>query len=133
MNFGEALDAMKRGEKVSRRAWNGWQHLYINEEGAIRYYDGSSKDEKIMATLLTSDSLLANDWTIKVNIPEIGDIVLLQGVTKGIITKCRTDGKYTVMLGNGDFLVRDLFDFTLYGENYRGLIDDINLLLNDGE
>ena len=130
MNFGEALDAMKRGEKVKRKTWRDPKCLYIDKDGVIICYDDSLEDEKISVALMTSDSILANDWYIKIDTPKTGDIVQLKGMGKGIITKCRVDGKYTVLIGDGNFVVCDMFNFNLTGENHLELVNDIKYYLH---
>lgn len=133
MNFSEALEAMKRGEKVIRKEWLTGRYLFIDKkDGAIKFYNdlSFSEDEKISVPLMTSQSLLANDWYIKTEMPKIGDIVQLKGIGKGIITKCRVDGKYTVLIGDGNFIVCDIFNFDLTGENHLDLVDDIKDFLH---
>lgn len=133
MNFSEALDAMKRGEKVTRKEWLTNRYLFIDkEDNTIKFYDdlSFSEDEKISVALITSYNLLANDWCIKTVMPKIGDIVQVKGTGKGIITKCRVDGKYTVLIGDGSFLVCDMFNFDLTGENYHELVDGIRDFLH---
>lgn len=133
MNFSEALEAMKHGEKVARKEWLKDRYLFIDKEDrTIRFYNGLSfsEDEKISVPLMTSPSLLANDWYIKTEMPKIGDIVQLKGMGKGIITKCRVDGKYTVLIGDGNFIVCDIFNFDLTGENRLELVDGIRDFLH---
>lgn len=130
MNFGEALEAMKRGEKVVRKGWHNCEYLYI-EDNVLKHYNSLlSEDEKIGVALMTSSSLLSNDWVIKIDIPKTGDIVQLRGSGKGIITKCRVDGKYTVLIEDGNFLVCDMFNFDLTGENHLELVDGIRDFLH---
>lgn len=132
MNFSEALEAMKHGEKVARKEWLTDRYLFIDKEDrTIRFYNGFfSEDEKISVPLMTSSSLLANDWYIKTEMPKIGDVVQLKGMGKGIITKCRVDGKYTVLIGDGNFIVCDIFNFDLTGENHLELVDGIRDFLH---
>lgn len=133
MNFSEALEAMKHGEKVARKEWLTDRYLFIDKEDrTIRFYNGLSfsEDEKISVPLMTSPSLLANDWYIKTEMPKIGDIVQLKGMGKGIITKCRVDGKYTVLIEDGNFIVCDIFNFDLTGENHLELVDGIRDFLH---
>lgn len=73
MNFSEALEAMKHGEKVARKEWLKDRYLFIDKEDrTIRFYNGLSfsEDEKISVPLMTSPSLLANDWYIKTEMPK---------------------------------------------------------------
>ena len=130
MNFGEALEAMKRGEKVARKAWHNCEYMYI-EDNVLKHYDGFlSEDEKFAEAVMSSRSLLSNDWYIKIEMPKTGDIVQLKGMGKGIITKCRVDGKYTVLIGDGNSSVCDIFNFDLTGENHLELVDGIRDFLH---
>jgi len=133
MNFSEALEAMRHGKKVTRKEWLTGKYLFIDKEDMeIKFYNdlSFSEDEKISVALMTSSSLLANDWYIKTEMPKIGDVVQLKEMGKGIITKCRVDGKYTVLIGDGNFIVCDMFNFDLTGENRLELVDGIRDFLH---
>ena len=132
MNFGEALTAMKLGEKVTRKSWKDCEYIYINSNNQIRYMN-ELEVVCMGIPMLSSQDLLANDWQIIIDVPKTGDIVQLKGMGEGIITKCRVDGKYTVMIGDGNFLVCDIFNFELTGKNHRELVDDIKNVLDSGE
>lgn len=131
MNFGEALDAMKRGEKVARKAWHDYEYLYIEDNVLNHFNSFLSENEKFAEAVMSSRSLLSNDWYIKIDMPKTGDIVQLKGAGKGIITKCRIDGKYTILIGDGNFIVCDIFNFNLTGENHLELVDDIRDFLHE--
>ena len=131
MNFGEALEAMKRGEKAARKAWHDYEYLYI-EDNVLKHFNSFlSENEKFAEAVMSSRSLLSNDWYIKIEMPKTGDIVLLKGIGKGIITKCRVDGKYTVLIGDGNSNVCEMFNFDLTGENHYELVDNIRDFLHE--
>lgn len=87
MNFGKAIEALKRGETVARSGWNGKGFLTLQEgstvdgnnmrnEGAKKYYadvkctiaphiDMKSVDETYVVGWLASQTdMLAEDWEI---------------------------------------------------------------------
>ena len=87
MDFGKAIEALKRGETVARSSWNGMSFLTLQEgstvdgnsmrnEGAKKYYvdvqctiaphiDMKSADETYIVGWLASQSdMLAEDWKI---------------------------------------------------------------------
>lgn len=133
MNFSEALDAMKRGEKVARKEWLTDRYLFIDkEDNAIKFYNdlSFSEDEKISVALMTSPSLLADDWYIKIEMPKVGDIVKFRSKKYGIITNCH-DGYYNVMLGNGRCFEVNSYDFELIGRNKKNQLDIIFENINE--
>lgn len=83
MNFGEALEATKRGEAVSRRGWNGKEQYielatcisYKNAAGNIvnaEHEDISSKAIAFVGTrgvqlgwLASKADMLADDWEVR--------------------------------------------------------------------
>ena len=65
MNFGEALDMLKRGHKVAREGWNGKNMFIYLTEGSIVHYDdltGSAKKH------ITEDVTGLSDCCIKSHI-----------------------------------------------------------------
>lgn len=78
MNFGQALEALKRGQRVERAGWNGkGMHLYLEDwlEGTLtfgpdrRRYQPvlclyTSKGEHQPGWLASQADLLAEDWKI---------------------------------------------------------------------
>ena len=87
MDFGKAIEALKRGETVARSSWNGMSFLTLQEgstvdgnsmrnEGAKKYYadvqctiaphiDMKYADETYIVGWLASQSdMLAEDWKI---------------------------------------------------------------------
>ncbi|UOF77224.1 hypothetical protein [Caudoviricetes sp.] len=87
MNFGEAIEAMKQGEKVARSGWNGkGMFLFlvpgstfkvsrpplnvIYPEGTEITYcphiDMKTADNKVVPWLASQTDVLAEDWSIVV-------------------------------------------------------------------
>ena len=85
MNFGQALDALKVGQKVSRAGWNGngmflflvpgstftvnrAPLLGIYPEGKVIDYcphiDMKTADEKVVPWLASQTDVLADDWGV---------------------------------------------------------------------
>ena len=90
-NFGEALEALKSGEKVTRKGWNGnGQYLVANANATVTDADKiwnphnrkhaesiggkitvspyitlkNSQDELVMGWTPSTGDLFANDWLI---------------------------------------------------------------------
>lgn len=68
MDFGAALEALRNGENVSRKGWNGkgmWVELMVPDDDRYRQYllmytvDGS-----YVPWVASQTDLLANDWAI---------------------------------------------------------------------
>jgi hypothetical protein len=82
MTFGEAIDVMKSGKRVSRSGWNGKNQYielasnisYINAKGEVINVDHSAIGNQAVAFVGTSGvqlgwlasqaDMLANDWVI---------------------------------------------------------------------
>ncbi len=70
MNFGEAIEAMKKGRKVSRSGWNGkgmWLALQIpdaNSKMSLPYIYMSTVDKKLVPWLASQTDMLAEDWDV---------------------------------------------------------------------
>lgn len=85
MNFGQAIEALKAGEKVARSGWNGKGMflflvagstfkvnrpplLGIYEEGKeinyLPHIDMKTADDKIVPWLASQTDILAEDWEI---------------------------------------------------------------------
>ena len=70
MNFGEALQALKQGERVSRLGWNGkgqWIELQVPDENSKMgkpYIYISPVDGELVPWLASQTDLLAEDWEI---------------------------------------------------------------------
>lgn len=76
MNFGEAIEALKSGERVTRTGWNGkGMSLHLEDwiEGELRFADRKYEPCIVMHTadnryqpgwLATQADMLAEDWEI---------------------------------------------------------------------
>lgn len=81
MNFGQAIEALKAGEKVARSGWNGkgmWLRLYdpyLDEEFPIseiepcegtpaRWIGMKTSDNKFIPWLASQTDILEEDWEI---------------------------------------------------------------------
>ncbi len=70
MNIGEAIAAMRGGEKVQRDGWNGkgqWIALQVPDEHSkmgLPYIYISTVDGKLVPWLASQTDILANDWRI---------------------------------------------------------------------
>lgn len=79
MNFGQAIQALKRGKMVRRAGWNGkGMHLYLEEHlsvrigggvhaGAVRMYEPvicmyTAQGKPQPGWLATQADMLADDW-----------------------------------------------------------------------
>ena len=83
MNFGAAIEAMKHGQRVSRKGWNGKQQYieladcvsYKNPQGEVVNVNHDAIGNKAVAFVGTSGvqlgwlasqaDMLAEDWTIR--------------------------------------------------------------------
>ncbi|PSK96691.1 uncharacterized protein DUF2829 [Haloactinopolyspora alba] len=70
MDFGEALDALRAGQKVSREGWNGrgmWLALQVpDEHSKMRrpYIYMRPVDGDFVPWVASQSDLLANDWLV---------------------------------------------------------------------
>lgn len=74
MNFGQAIEALKKGKKVAREGWNGkgmWLRLIIPEKSDIDmglenlpYIEMKTADNKLVPWLASQTDMLSEDWTI---------------------------------------------------------------------
>lgn len=74
MNFGKAIEALKKGKKVARKGWNGkgmWLRLIIPEKSDIDmglenlpYIEMKTADNKLVPWLASQTDMLAEDWAI---------------------------------------------------------------------
>lgn len=68
MNFGQALQALKNGSKVSRNGWNGknmWLALQVpdaNSKMSLPYIYMFTADAKLVPWLASQTDVLAEDW-----------------------------------------------------------------------
>jgi len=76
MNFGQAIEAMKSGQRVQRAGWNGkGMHLYLEDwlEGTLRFANRKYEPCIVMLTatgahqpgwLASQADMLADDWSV---------------------------------------------------------------------
>jgi hypothetical protein len=70
MNFGEAIEATKRGERVQRAGWNGvgmWVALQVpDEHSKMRrpYLYMSDAQNALVPWLASQTDMLADDWRV---------------------------------------------------------------------
>jgi hypothetical protein len=70
MNFGQALDALRTGSKVSRTNWNGpgqWLELQVPDENSkmtLPYIYIKTVQGEFVPWLGSQTDLLADDWEI---------------------------------------------------------------------
>lgn len=70
MNFGQALQALKNGNRVSRSGWNGkgmWIALQVpdaNSKMQLPYIYMSTAGNQLVPWLASQTDVLAEDWSI---------------------------------------------------------------------
>jgi hypothetical protein len=76
MNFGEALEYLKQGEKVARKGWNGkcmWimhvptskvPYRKIGHLDTLPWIGMKTSDNKFVPWLASQTDILAEDWTV---------------------------------------------------------------------
>lgn len=70
MNFGQALEALKKGQQVCRTGWNGkgmWIHLQRPDEHSkmsLPYIYMKTADNHLVPWLASQTDILADDWMI---------------------------------------------------------------------
>lgn len=70
MNFGQAIEQMKTGAKVTREGWNGkgmWLALQVPDQHSKMqqpYIYMSPVDGKLVPWLASQSDMLADDWQI---------------------------------------------------------------------
>ena len=131
MNFSEALEEIKRGEKVTRKEWHDYTYLYINKNNVI-FRDEAYKHDEDVKNIIDSKDLLADDWKIVIDMPKVGDIVKVRSKRYGIITNCHGE-RYDVMLGDGQCFEMDSYDFELIGRNKKNKLDIIFENINEAQ
>jgi hypothetical protein len=68
MNFGQAIEALKEGSKVSRSGWNGkgmWLALQVpdaNSKMSLPYIYMKTVDDQLVPWLASQTDVLAEDW-----------------------------------------------------------------------
>ncbi len=78
LNFGQAIEALKKGQKVARQGWNGkgmWLELVVAQGGKIipgideevkylNWIGMKTADNKFVPWLASQTDVLAEDWVI---------------------------------------------------------------------
>ena len=70
MDFGGALSALRRGDFLTRKSWNGpgqWIHLQTPDEGSkmsLPYIFIRTVQDDLVPWLASQTDLLAEDWVI---------------------------------------------------------------------
>ena len=70
MNFGQAIEQMKTGAKVTREGWNGkgmWLALQVPDQHSKMqqpYIYMSPVDGKLVPWLASQSDILAEDWQV---------------------------------------------------------------------
>lgn len=77
MNFGEALEVLKAGERIARKGWNGknmWLQIqYPLPDGASKmtlpYIYMYTAQADFVPWLASQSDMLESDWQVTVDIP----------------------------------------------------------------
>ena len=70
MNFGQAIEEMKKGSRVTREGWNGkgmWIALQVPDQHSKMqrpYIYMCPVDGKLVPWVASQSDMLANDWNI---------------------------------------------------------------------
>ena len=67
MNFGEAIEALKQGKKVTRKGWNGkGMFLWLKPATVICMFTHDSTGRKAILTgwLASQSDMLSEDWNL---------------------------------------------------------------------
>lgn len=70
MNFGEAISALKAGQRVARAGWNGkgmWLALQVpdaHSKMSLPYIYMSTAQGDLVPWLASQTDMLAEDWTV---------------------------------------------------------------------
>ena len=68
MNFGQAIEALKNGDRVSRAGWNGknmWLQLVkAQDEFHLPYIEMKTADKLLVPWLASQTDVLATDWDV---------------------------------------------------------------------
>jgi hypothetical protein len=68
LNFGDAINALRSGKRVSRKGWNGknmWLALQVPDEHSkmtLPFIFMFTADEKLVPWLASQTDILAEDW-----------------------------------------------------------------------
>ena len=72
LNFGQALEALKQGKKISRNGWNG-KGMYVSlctpeinktRPEILPYLEMKTADEKYIPWLASQTDVMGEDWCI---------------------------------------------------------------------
>lgn len=134
MNFGQALEVLKQGGRVSRVGWNGkgmWLQLQVptpDSKMSLPYIYMHTSDKNLVPWLASQTDMLAEDWeTIPVpNGEKMWDVILESGLTFKQADKIARSSRYTAITRpcwNG-FHYYGIFNkrFVLFGD---GLIKEV--------
>ncbi len=76
MNFSQALECLKCGDKVTRQNWNGknmWLHIQTpdpNSKMTLPYIYMKTVQGDLVPWLASQTDILANDWLNVTHLPE---------------------------------------------------------------
>lgn len=77
MNFGQAVEQLKIGNKVTRNGWNGkrmWLALQVpdaNSKMTLPYIYMRTAQADLVPWLASQTDILSDDWAI--HVPEVGE------------------------------------------------------------
>jgi len=70
LNFGQAIEALKKGQKVARKDWNGkgmWLMLQVpdaHSKMSLPYIYMKTTDDHLVPWLASQTDVLAEDWEV---------------------------------------------------------------------
>ena len=70
MNFGQAIELLKKGYKVARKGWNGkgmWLRIQVPTEKSkmtLPYIYMKTADDNLVPWLASQTDMLAEDWEV---------------------------------------------------------------------
>ena len=70
MNFGKAIELLKKGYKVARKGWNGkgmWLRIQVPTEKSkmtLPYIYMKTADDNLVPWLASQTDMLAEDWEV---------------------------------------------------------------------
>jgi hypothetical protein len=70
LNFGQAIEALKKGQKVARKGWNGkgmWLMLQVpdtHSKMSLPYIYMKTADDHLVPWLASQTDVLAEDWEV---------------------------------------------------------------------
>ena len=72
LNFGQALEALKEGEKIAREGWNG-KGMYVSlctpeisnlRSDILPYLEMKTADNKYIPWIASQTDILSEDWCV---------------------------------------------------------------------